>query len=74
MKLSCGSKYYLAKTFSGTVSGQLGCGCTAYMHKSPTRTAWKFGATRNTTDVASVFGNWKATYISKESRSLIIIR
>lgn len=49
-------------SFSGTVSGTLGCGCTAYGHKSPTRIAGPYGPTDYVDDVASVDGSWRAVF------------
>jgi hypothetical protein len=61
----------------GTVSGAMGCGCTAYGHLSPTRLAGPDGAIldkfdesnnsfeienyKGVTDVAASWGTWKAT-------------
>lgn len=46
------------KAISGKVAGQIGCGCRAYGHKSPTRIMW----TDQVVDIASVYGFWKAKY------------
>lgn len=45
------------RTIQGYVAGQLGCGCRAYGHVSPTRIMWNPGAVP---DTASVWGTWKA--------------
>ena len=54
--------YYEYRTFSGYVAGTLGCGCYAYGHTSPTRVAGACGPTRTVSDVAAVWGSWKATH------------
>ena len=55
------------KTLTGNVAGTIGCGCTAYGHKSPTRVIGEFGATDNVDDVAAVYGTWKAVFNRKKS-------
>ena len=45
-----------AKRIHGYVSGQIGCGCTAYGHLSPTRIMW----TNTPTDIAAVYGRFTA--------------
>lgn len=45
------------KVIHGYVSGQLGCGCYAYGHVSPTRIMWNPCAV---VDTAAVWGTWKA--------------
>lgn len=47
---------------SGFLAGTLGCGCTAYGHKSPTRVLGVEGPTDAVDDVASVWGNWSMRY------------
>lgn len=41
---------------SGYVAGQLGCGCRAYSHVSPTRISGPSGKTENVVDIASTHG------------------
>lgn len=47
---------------SGNATGNLGCGCSAYGHKSPTRVVGYCGPTDFVDDVAPVFGKWKAKF------------
>lgn len=42
----------------GNVTGNLGCGCTEYGHKSPTRVIGWYGFTDYVDDVAPVYGSW----------------
>ena len=53
---------------SGYVAGTLGCSCSEYGHVSPTRVMGMFGPSEYVDDVAAVFGRWKATRVSAESR------
>lgn len=63
-------KYFMNVGFisnlKGHLSGTLGCGCSAYGHKSPTRVMGFDGPTCQVDDVAAVFGQWTATF--KERR------
>ena len=54
--------YRVAKTFSGYVTGTQGCGCSAYSHKSPTRSAGIDGPTDRVDDVVATYGRWKAKW------------
>ena len=56
------------KSLSGSVAGTIGCSCMAYGHVSPTRVMGAYGPTGYVSDIAAVFGTWKATRISKASR------
>lgn len=47
---------------SGYAAGQLGCGCYAYGHVSPTRRLGPDGATDSVIDIAAVYGNVYLTY------------
>ena len=47
----------------GYLSGTLGCGCTAYGHKSPTRVLGVEGPTDDVDDVAAVWGHWMMRYV-----------
>jgi len=49
-----------AKRIAGNVAGQIGCGCRAYGHVSPTRIMW----TDAVTDIAAVHG----TFTMKEAK------
>lgn len=46
----------------GYASGQIGCGCRAYGHKSPTRIMGEGGSAGEVTDIAAVWGSWSAKY------------
>lgn len=47
---------------TGHVAGTLGCGCSDYGHKSPTRVMGPYGRPLDiVVDVAGVSGTWKAT-------------
>lgn len=46
----------------GYVAGNLGCGCSAYGHKSPTRLVGATGPTSIVEDVAPIKGIWKARF------------
>jgi len=48
------------KRLSGYAAGQIGCGCRAYGHKSPTRIMGVYGEPGEVTDIASVYGSWSA--------------
>lgn len=48
------------KSMGGYASGQIGCGCRVYGHKSPTRIMGAGGAPCAVTDIASVWGSWRA--------------
>lgn len=52
----------ISKKFSGYVAGTQGCGCSAYGHLSPTRTAGVCGPTDKVDDVVATYGTWKATW------------
>lgn len=60
-------KYRYIQRLTGGFGGTLGCGCTAYGHKSPTRVMGALGPTESVDDVAAVYGTWSATYNSKLS-------
>lgn len=47
---------------TGNTAGQIGCGCMAYGHTSPTRVADQCGATRIVDDIAAIFGSWRMYY------------
>ena len=55
-------KYRYISYISGNVAGTLGCGCTEYGHKSPTRVAGPFGPTDEAVDISVVKGTWKIKY------------
>lgn len=55
-------KYKRIRTLNGKIAGQLGCGCMAYGHKSPTRIMGPFGATESVDDVAKIQGTWSASF------------
>ena len=63
------SKYgdvYIVKRLSGFVTGTLGCGCTAYGHKSPTRVVGPNGPLYDyVDDVSPILGKWKAKFIRR---------
>lgn len=60
----------IIKTLVGTLSGDLGCGCTAYGHKSCTRTAAWYGPTDDATDIAAIGkGTWRATWSRRYMRT-----
>ena len=48
-----------ARHLHGYASGQIGCGCYAYGHRSPTRLFYDLCTT---VDTASVWGTWRAIY------------
>ena len=50
------------KNFSGTCAGQIGCGCMAWSHLSPTRFWWWCGWLNCADDVAAVEGRWAAKW------------
>lgn len=50
------------RKLSGNLAGALGCGCSAYGHKSPTRVNGVDGPMSRVDDVAAVWGTWSATY------------
>lgn len=52
----------VAAKLSGYVAGHQGCGCMAYGHKSPTRTATIRGPGSGVSDVVATFGSWKAKW------------
>ena len=63
-----GYRCRIIKRISGKLAGDLGCGCTAYGHKSCTRTAAWYGPTDEATDVAPVdngvwYIKWKRRYM-----------
>lgn len=60
-----GYKCMIPKSFKGTVSGTLGCGCKAYGHTSPTRVACATGASNLVDDVAPVHGTWSAYFVTR---------
>ena len=57
----------IATKFSGRAAGTQGCGCYAYSHKSPTRTAEKNGPGDEVDDVVATYGTWKATWKTRVS-------
>lgn len=56
---------YIPNAFSGFVTGQVGCGCTEYGHKSPTR-IYNGGITCDVIDIAPVYGKWAAKFIRRD--------
>ena len=59
---------YISK-LTGRCAGNLGCGCTAYGHKSCTRTAAWYGATDEVTDIAAIgAGTWTAKWKRRFTR------
>ena len=68
------------KRLSGYAAGQLGCGCMAYGHLSPTRIAyapyvgpyWWCWTPRysypHATDIASCWGAWSMKFVAREER------
>lgn len=53
-------------SLSGNVSGRMGCGCSDYGHKSPTRIAWAFDHTGIVIDKAPVKGNITFRYAGSD--------
>lgn len=53
------------KLATGYVAGQIGCGCSAYGHVSPTRVLGPFGATCQVVDIAAVHGHWRLKWLSR---------
>lgn len=49
------------RSISGYAAGQLGCGCYAYGHISPTR----IYGTDNVVDTAAVYGTWRARKVKE---------
>ena len=72
-KTTCGQKYKyrIPYSFSGKVSGSLGCGCTVVLHKSATRTIGINGATKKVTDVAPSCGTFTIKYKKSYGRPYI---
>lgn len=56
------------RSLSGSVAGTIGCSCRVYGHVSPTRVMGAYGPTGYVSDIAAVFGTWKATRVKKASR------
>ena len=54
----------ILKSIKGSVKGQIGCGCMAYGHKSPTRLYLGF-ITDLVHDIAPVYGTFKASIKSR---------
>ncbi len=61
-----GTQY--VKKLTGKVVGQLGCGCTAYGHVSPTRVVGPCGPTDVVDDIAAVEGTWTAKFCCRSTR------
>ena len=59
-KKSAGSR--IAKKFYGYATGTQGCGCAAYTHKSPTRSATVCGPMDDVSDVVATYGTWTALW------------
>lgn len=59
--ISCYGKQF--GTFTGYAAGQLGCGCHAYGHISPTRQLGPQGVTDKVRDIASCFGTFRMKWI-----------
>lgn len=58
--------YQVVKSVSGNAAGQLGCGCMAYSHVSPTRLWWWYGPVLDMTDdVAAVYGTWRIGFLER---------
>lgn len=53
------------KRANGYLAGQIGCGCSAYGHVSPTRVLGPFGATGQVVDIAAVHGHWRLKWLSR---------
>lgn len=62
--ISCYGKQF--GSFVGYAAGQLGCGCRAYGHVSPTRQLGPQGATEQVRDIASCFGTFRMKWIGYE--------
>lgn len=62
--ISCYGKQF--GTFVGYAAGQLGCGCRAYGHVSPTRQLGPQGATDKVRDIASCFGTFRMKWVGYE--------
>lgn len=52
--------------FRGFAAGQLGCGCRAYGHVSPTRQLGPQGATDKVQDIAACFGQFRMKWTGYE--------
>ena len=52
--------------FSGFAAGQIGCGCHAYGHISPTRQLGPQGATDKVQDIAACFGQFRMKWVGYE--------
>ena len=50
---------------SGGVAGQLGCGCMAYGHTSPTRLLYDLCMVM---DTAAAWGTWRAKLVKTEGQ------
>lgn len=59
--LSGSGKQFMS--ISGFVAGQLGCGCHAYGHVSPTRKIGAQGATDVVEDIASCYGQFRLKWV-----------
>lgn len=55
-------EYSICNKLKGTVSGNIGCGCREYGHKSPTRLMGPYKHLNKIDDIASVFGTWRAVH------------
>ena len=71
-KKSAGSR--IAKKFYGYAAGTQGCGCAAYTHKSPTRSATVCGPMDDVSDVVATYGTWTAKWKKRISCSGIICK
>lgn len=66
--------YRVANKMAGYVAGTQGCGCAAYTHKSPTRSAGIYGPTDRVDDVVATYGRWKALWKSRVTYSATATR
>lgn len=55
-----GNSAYFIRKLLGAAAGQMGCGCSAYGHTSPTRVQGMYGATDVVDDVRATMGRWYA--------------
>lgn len=69
LELSGGGKVRkgILKTIKGSVKGQIGCGCRAYGHLSPTR-VWLGFVSDYVVDVAPLYGTFSAQFLSREGK------
>ena len=57
----------IIKRLSGMCTGQIGCGCMAYLHLSPTRYWWWCGWLHFADDVAAIQGRWSAQWLYRRT-------